>query len=390
MKVAIVHDYLNQAGGAERVVAVLHRMYPDAPIFTTLFDPDAVGEPLASADVRVSWMQRLPLWRTYFKAYLPLYPFAVRSFDLRGYDLIISSSSAWAKGVRVPPGAVHVCYCYTPMRWAWSFDTYVRRSELGLIAREAARRVMGALRRWDVRAAASVNQFIAISTDVARRIKSSYGRDSVVVFPPVDVTRFQATREPEDFFLVVSRLNSYKRIDLAVAACTARGLPLVVVGEGPDRGKLEAMAGPTVRFAGRLPDAEVTELFAQCRAFILPGMEDFGLTPLEANAAGRPVVAFAAGGALDTVRDGGTGVLFRNATSASLADALGAVSARTWDPALLRAHAESFAEYKVYKLFEYRSSVLWYSSQPGEQVLREWLTLGDDGSGARRRGRDPR
>ena len=344
MRVAIVHDYLNQAGGAERVVAVLHRMYPDAPIFATLFDPDVVGEPLASADVRVSWMQRLPAWRRYFKAYLPLYPAAVRSFDLRGYDLVISSSSAWAKGIRVPPGAVHVCYCYTPMRWAWSFDSYVGRSELTLPSRIAARLVMGALRRWDVSTSRNVDRFIAISSAVAERIREVYARGSDVVFPPVDVRRFSPERTPEDFFLVVSRLNAYKRIDLAVLACTQRGLPLVVVGDGPDRAALERIAGPTVTFVGRLPDADVTALFERCRAFILPGMEDFGLTPLEANAAGRPVVAFAAGGALDTVREGVTGLLFSEPTPDALGNALVATRERPWDVAALRAHAESFAE----------------------------------------------
>jgi glycosyltransferase involved in cell wall biosynthesis len=344
VKIAIVHDYLNQAGGAERVVATLHRMYPDAPIFTTLFDAAVVGEPLASADVRVSWMQRLPGWRRHFKAYLPLYPFAVRSFDLRGFDLIISSSSAWAKGIRVPDGALHVCYCYTPMRWAWSFDDYVGRSELGLVARGAAGLVMRTLRRWDVRTAATVHRFIAISTEVAKRIRDTYGRESDVVFPPVQVERFTATSVSEDFFLVVSRLNSYKRIDLAVGACSLLGVPLIVVGDGPDREKLENMAGPTVRFTGRLPDADVARLFERCRALILPGVEDFGLTPLEANAAGRPVVSFGAGGVLDTVRDGETGVLFHELTERALADALTAVAARTWDAARLRAHAEQFAE----------------------------------------------
>jgi glycosyltransferase involved in cell wall biosynthesis len=289
-------------------------------------------------------MQRLPVWRRHFKVYLPLYPFAVRSFDLRGYDLVISSSSAWGKGARVPSGAVHVCYCYTPMRWAWSFDNYVGRSELGPVARLAARLVMGPLRRWDVRTAAGVHRFIAISTDVARRIREVYGRGSDVVFPPVDVDRFEADRVPEEFFLVVSRLNSYKRIDLAVEACSALGVPLVVVGDGPDREKLERMAGPSVRFVGRLSDAAVAALFERCRAFILPGMEDFGLTPLEANAAGRPVVAFAAGGVLDTVRDGETGCLFHEQTAYALGRAVMAVSARSWDPAALRAHAESFAE----------------------------------------------
>lgn len=344
MKVAIVHDYLNQAGGAERVVATLHRMYPDAPIFTMLFAPDVVGEPLASADVRVSWMQRLPGWRRHFKTYLPLYPLAVRSFDLRGYDLIISSSSAWAKGVRVPKGAVHVCYCYTPMRWAWSFDAYVGRSALSAPARFAASLVMAPLRWWDVRTSRSVDRFIGISTEVAARIRATYGRDSDVVFPPVDVDRFHQTEHPEHFYLVVSRLNSYKRIDLAVEACSALGLPLVVVGDGPDREALRAIAGPSVRFLGRLSDADVTDLFARCRALILPGAEDFGLTPLEANAAGRPVVAFASGGALDTVRDGETGILFHEPDATSLGRALVSVAEREWDVRRLRAHAETFAE----------------------------------------------
>ena len=344
MKVAIVHDYLNQPGGAERVVATLHRMYPDAPIFTTIYDPAVVGEPLASADVRVSWMQRLPGWRKHFKAYLPLYPLAVRSFDLRDFDLIISSSSAFAKGVRVPKGAVHVCYCYTPMRFAWSFDAYVGRSSLSALSRVAASVVMGPMRRWDVSTARHVHRFIAISNEIAKRVRDIYDRDCDVIFPPVDVERFHARPNPEDFFLIVSRLNSYKRIDLAVAACTARGLPLVIVGDGPDRPQLQAAAGPTVRFLGRLPDAEVTDLFARCRALILPGAEDFGLTPLEANAAGRPVVAFARAGALDTVHPGFTGVLFDEPTADSLAKALDALVARDWDQDVLRAHADTFSE----------------------------------------------
>ena len=344
MRVAIVHDYLNQAGGAERVVAVLHRMFPDAPIFATLFDPAAVGAPLASADVRTSWMQRLPGWRKHFKAYLPLYPSAVRSFDLTGYDLILSSSSAWAKGVRVPAGALHVCYCYTPMRWAWSFDSYVSRSELGALSRFAAGLVMAPLRRWDVMTARSVDRFVAISTAVADRIRASYGRHADVVFPPVDVERFRWDQPPGDYFLVVSRLNSYKRIDLAVRACSLASLPLVVVGDGPDRGALERAAGPTVRFTGRLPDDEVTPLFESCKALILPGLEDFGLTPLEANAAGRPVVAFAGGGVLDTVRDGVTGVLFREQTPEALREALARIGRQSWEAAALRAHAETFSE----------------------------------------------
>jgi glycosyltransferase involved in cell wall biosynthesis len=344
VKVAIVHDYLNQAGGAERVLAVLHRMFPDAPIFTTIFDKRAVGLPLAKADVRVSWMQSLPKWKQNFRSYMPLYPFAVRSFDLRGYDVVITSSSAFAKGVRVPPSALHLCYCYTPMRWAWSFDRYVAGSSLGPSARMAARLTIPALQRWDTATARNVDRFVAISTEVSERIRATYRRGSDVVFPPVNVARFRSDRPAGDHFLVVSRLNAYKRIDLAVRACTTLGLPLVVVGDGPERAMLQSIAGPTVRLVGRLTDREVTSQFERCRALILPGEEDFGLTPLEANAAGRPVVALARGGALDTVRDGETGVLFHDDTTESLEGALRAVQQRSWDPALLRAHAETFSE----------------------------------------------
>lgn len=344
MRVAIVHDYLNQAGGAERVVAALHRMFPDAPIFTTLFDPAAVGDPLAAADVRVSWMDRLPAWRRHFRAYLPLYPFAIRSFDLSGYDVVISSSSAWAKGVRVPESALHLCYCHTPMRWAWSFDRYIERSDLGLVSRLAARPVARLLKSWDIRTARHVDRFIANSSVVAERIRASWGRHSDVVPPPVDVHRFRPDQVPGDFALVVSRLISYKRIDLAVRACTALGVPLVVVGDGPDRPALQALAGPEVRFVGRLPDEETAALFEQCRLFILPGEEDFGITPLEANAAGRPTVAYRRGGVRDTIIDGITGVLFDDETPESLGAALTVAMHREWDAAALRAHAESFSE----------------------------------------------
>lgn len=344
MKVAIVHDYLNQAGGAERVVAAMHRAFPDAPIFTTLFDPDVVGEPLASADVRPSWMQRLPAWRRHFRAYLPLYPFAVRDFDLRGFDVVLSSSSAWAKGARVPPHAVHVCYCHTPMRWAWQLDGYLRHSGMSAGARAGAHLLRPLLQAWDRATVRGVDRFVANSTAVARRIACLYGRDADVLHPPVDVARFRPDRAPGDFFLIVSRLNAYKRVDLAVSACTTLALPLVVVGDGPERDALTRRAGPTVRFLGALPDERVAELFESCRAFILPGEEDFGITPLEANAAGRPVVAFGRGGVLDTIRDGDTGLLFREPTAESLGDALRAVQARDWSAAALRANAERFAE----------------------------------------------
>ena len=344
MKVAIVHDALNQGGGAERVVTVLHRMFPDAPIFTTIFDKRAVGLPLAKADVRVSWLQGLPKWKRHFRRYMPLHPFAVRSFDLSGYDVVITSGSAFAKGVRVPPSALHLCYCHSPMRLAWGFDQHVDRSTLTPSARMATRLALPALRRWDFAAARNVDRFVAVSTEVSERIRATYGRGSEIVFPPVDVARFRHDRAAGDDFLVVSRLEAYRRIDLAVRACATLGLPLVVVGDGPEREMLQSIAGPTVRFAGRLTDREVTSRLERCRALIVPGEDGFGLAPLEANAAGRPVVALARGGALDTVRDGETGVLFHDDTVESLEGALRAMQERSWNAALLRAHAESFSE----------------------------------------------
>ena len=340
MKVAIVHHALNRNGGAERVAAVLHGMFPEAPIFTTVFDKRAVGLPLAKADVRVSWLHGLPRWKRHFRRYVPLHPFAVRSFDLRGYDVVITSGSAFAKGVRVPPSALHLCYCHSPMRWAWDFERHVDRSELTM----AARLALPALRRWDFAAARTVDRFVAVSTEVSRRIRATYGRGSDIVLPPVDVARFRYDRSASEDFLVVSRLDAYKRVDLAVRACTTLGLPLVVVGDGPEREMLQSIAGPTVRFAGRLTERETTSRIERCRALIVPGEDDFGLTALEANAAGRPVVALARAGALDTVRDGDTGVLFHEDTAESLEGALRVVQERSWDARLLRVHAESFSE----------------------------------------------
>ncbi len=343
MRLAIVHDYLNQAGGAERVVESFHRIWPDAPIFTTIADRDAMPASLCDADLRVTWMQRLPAWKRHFRAYLPLYPLAIEGMDLRDYDVVVSSSSAWAKAVRAPRGAVHVCYCHTPMRWVWDYDRYVAREEFGLLARLALPPVIAGLRAWDVRTAHRPTHIVVNSRVVQDRVLRCWGRTSELLHPPIETERFAVGTGAGRYHLVVSRLAHYKRIDLAVMAFTQLGLPLVVIGDGPARASLEAVAGPSVTFRGRLDDAGVAAAMGECRALIFPGEEDFGITPLEVNASGRPVIAYGAGGALETVRDGVTGVLFGAQTADALADAVRRAEALTWNPGVIRRHAESYS-----------------------------------------------
>lgn len=344
MKVAIVHDYLNQRGGAERVVAVLHEMFPEAPIYTTIVDRENLWPELASADIRSSWMQRLPGMRRHFKKYLPLYPRAIESFDLKGYDLLISSSSAFAKGAIKGKDALHICYCYTPMRFTWDYENYQAREHLNFLARGALPFLIGQLKRWDWQTRLRPDYYVAISTAVQKRIQKIYGLQAEIVFPPIDAGRFAPREGRGEFYLVVSRLNSYKRIDLAVEAFNRLGLPLKVIGTGPFLAALREMARPNVEFLGGLPDREVAAHYASCRALILPGEEDFGIAPLEANAAGRPVIAFKGGGALDTIAEGVNGIFFAESRVESLMEAVKVLESGRHDfrPGAVRAHALQF------------------------------------------------
>jgi glycosyltransferase involved in cell wall biosynthesis len=344
VKVAIVHDYLTQMGGAERVVVALHRLFPAAPIYTSIFDPASTWPELRTADVRASWMQRLPGMPAHFKKYLLLYPRAIEGLPLRGYDLVLSSSSAYAKGARAGPGALHVCYCHNPMRFVWDYERYVRGEQVGVAARALLPLARAYLRRWDLRTAGRPHAYIANSSAVAERIRRYYGRSSEVIPPPVRLGPDPSADRPADYYLVVSRISGYKRLDLAIAAFNRLGLPLVVVGDGPARAGLEREAGPRIRFLGRRPDDEVAQLFAGCRGLVVPGEEDFGITLVEANAAGRPVIAFAGGGALDIIVDGTTGILAPTQTVDAIAEGVRRAEATRWDARVIRRHAERFSE----------------------------------------------
>lgn len=364
-RTVIVHDYLNQYGGAERVLEALHELFPQAPIYTSIYDPGAMPARYREWDIRTSWMQRLPGWRRLFRAYFPLYPSAFESFDLSGYDLIISSSSAFAKGVIPAPGARHICYCHTPMRFAWRAADYVAQEGLGVRRRALLALPLTALRLWDAVSSSRVDWFVANSRVVAGRIRRYYGREATVIPPPVELPPFRP-QPPGDFYLAGGRLIPYKRVDLAVRAFTALGLPLKVFGSGRDEPRLRALAGPNVEFLGRVSDEELRALFARCRAFIFPGEEDFGITTLEAMAAGRPVIAYAAGGALETVVEGVTGRFFHEQSAAALAAAVAASRSDEYDPLAIRRHAEGFGrEVFLARMREFVDSVCAAGVPPG-------------------------
>lgn len=341
MRVAIIADWMSNVGGGGRVLTQLHEMFPDAPIYTTIRDAERLPVEMREWDVRTSFLQRVPFARKRYQAFLPLMPLAFEQFDLREYDLVISTSSACAKGVITRPDTLHICYCYTPCRYIWDLyhDYTAGRRALPLIAP-----VAHWLRMWDRLSADRVDHFVSLSREVAGRIRRHYRRDAEIVYPPVEVDRIRPNGRPaEDFYLVVSRLVEYKRIDLAVQAATRLGRRLIVVGEGPMRKKLEAMAGPTVEFTGFLPDDEVADLLARCRGFLFPGLEDFGIAPVEAQAAGRPVVALGRGGTSETVVDGVTGVLFDEQSVEAVIDGIRRLERTRIDPVACRRNAERFS-----------------------------------------------
>ncbi|MBM4155543.1 MAG: glycosyltransferase family 4 protein [Lentisphaerae bacterium] len=344
MKVAIVYDYMTQFGGAERVVRILHHAFPDAPIYTVVYNPKVFPDDFKSMDIRTSFVNRLPLSHRCFELYIPLYGFAVEQFDLRGYDVVISVSTMVAKGILTGPRTCHISICFTPMRWAWDlYQNYIDELRGRWFFRQGFRLATHYYRTWDVASAERVNYFITGSRVAARRIRKHYGRDADVIHPPIEYERFRPTgKPPEDFYLVVSRLVLAKRVDLAVQAFAKLGKPLVVIGTGERLPHLQRIATPNVTFLGFQPDEVVSDHLARCKALILAGEEDSPLTPVEAHASGRPVIAYAAGGALETVEDGVTGVFFREPTPEALADAVRRFETLSFDGAVMAAHAEPF------------------------------------------------
>ena len=350
MKTAIVHYWLVGMRGGEKVLEALCRLFPQADIFTHVYDPSAVSATIRQHTIRTTFINKLPFARRHYQKYLPLMPLALEQLDLRGYDLVISSESGPAKGVLTAAGTRHICYCHSPMRYLWDmYQDYLEES--GLVTRTAMRLLSPGLRQWDALGSLRVDHFVANSQTVAARIWKHYKRDAAVIHPPVDVAAFTprdgifSPPAPDAPYLCLGQMVGYKRADLAVRACTAAKRRLLVIGDGPLRKKLQALAGPTVQFAGWLTEEALKRQIAQCRALLFPGEEDFGIVPVEVQAAGRPVIAYRKGGALETVKENVSGIFFDEQSEASLINAMETFERRAvdFDPAAISAHAGSFA-----------------------------------------------
>jgi glycosyltransferase involved in cell wall biosynthesis len=343
-RIALVHDWLTGMRGGEKVLEVLCERFPDAELFTLVHVPGSVSPVIERRRVHTSFVQRLPFVERLYRHYLPLFPTAVEQFDFDRFDLVLSTSHCCVKSVVVPARARHLCYCLTPMRYGWDqFDAYFGDQRLGRAGSAAMRRVMARMARWDRDTANRVNRYVAISHYVAGRIARYYNRESTVVYPPVNTAFFTPDGVPaEQYALIVSALVPYKRIELGIEGCRRAGVPLKIVGDGPDRLSLEQFADGSAEFLGRRSDEDVRELYRRAAVVLLPGEEDFGIVPLEAQACGRPVVALGRGGAVETVVNGETGLLVSEATTEAFTETIAAAMHRRFDSEAIRRHAERF------------------------------------------------
>lgn len=344
MKVALVHDWLTGMRGGEKVLEQLLRLHPDAPIYTLVHERGSVSELIESAEIHTSFIQRLPS-RAAYRWYLPLFPLAIKRLHPGPVDLVFSSSHCAAKAIITEPETLHLCYCHTPMRYAWDqFDAYFSPQRQGWIRYAAIRALIPWLRRWDKRTASRVDAFAANSHYVAARIRRYYDRDAVVIPPPVDTALFTPSGQPPaEYWLMVTALSPYKRLGVAIDAFNRSGRKLLIAGWGPDQNRLEAQAGTSVRFLGKVDDATLVDLYQRCRALLLPGVEDAGIAPLEAMACGRPALVLNEGGAPEAVVEGETGLYIEAPTPEAIEAAVDSAERLKFNTGRIRAHAERYA-----------------------------------------------
>ena len=371
MKIALVHDWLNQIGGAEDVLEVLARNYPGSPIFTSIFAPELMPGRYQQWDIRTLWTDKLPHIHRQHQPYLPFYPLAWNGLRLSEFDVALSNKSGFCHGLRFDAATVHICYCLAPTRYVWQLDSYLAGERLSKPIELLMRPLSKLLRRWDYAAAQRVTHFIAISSAIKRRIQTFYDRDASIIFPPVDTARFLPAPqyEIEDYYLIVSRLIPYKRIDLAVQAASELRLPLKIAGSGRDMERLQSLAGEDVEFLGYVPDKDLPRLMSRCRALLFPGLEDFGISPVQAQSAGRPVIAFKGGGALDTVLPGITGEHFDSMRLDSLKSVMAHFDASLYDPAQIRRHALKFDTSVFTRKISTFVEQAWHAHQSGKEFI---------------------
>lgn len=359
-KIALVHDFLLKLGGAERVVKVFADMFPEAPIYTLLYDKEKVGKIFPESRVRTSYLQKYPKFIRKRQRYLlPLMPRAIERLDLSGFDVVLSSNSAFAHGIITNSNTRHICYCHSPMRYAWDWThEYTKEQKVGPIRKAAIAVLINKIRMWDKIAGDRADEYIANSDNVRKRIKKYYGKDSKVIYPPVDISRFKPRKKHENYFLIVSTLTPYKKIDLAVQLFNKIGRQLVIIGDGSHKPYLQSIAGPNISFLGFKDDDLVAEYFMNARAFIFPGEEDFGITPVEAMAAGKPVLAYGRGGTLESVIPGITGEFFYKPTVASMEEGLAKLltNEKNYVMSKMREQAGKFSqkifEKEIYKILK--------------------------------------
>ncbi|MBI1937983.1 MAG: glycosyltransferase [Ignavibacteriales bacterium] len=343
MKIALVHDWLTSMRGGEKVLEVLCELYPGAALFTLLHNKGNLSPTIERMKIETSFIDKLPMKENHYRNYLPLFPGAIESLDFSGYDLIISSSHCVAKGAKPQKDALHICYCHTPMRYVWEmYDEYFGKGKAGILTRTAMSIAAPYLRNWDVKSSSRVNYFIANSHNVARRINEYYSRTSDVIHPPVDMDSFQLYEKDDGYYLIVSALVPYKRVDLAIELFNRSGKKLIIVGSGPENEKLRSLASSNIKFLGWADNKELQSLYGGCKALIFPGIEDFGIVPLEAMACGKPVIAYGKGGALETVVEGLTGTFFYEQNIESLSEAVKKFETAKFDGAAIREHAKKF------------------------------------------------